>query len=100
VLLWLCLWRRSAAAAPIQPLAWELTYAAHEALKCKKKKKKKKEKKKRKERKEKKRKKRLLPFLLQATSLISIPKSFFFFFCLFAISWAAPTAYGVSQARG
>ena len=27
---------------------------------------------------------------------------FFFFlsFCLFAISWAAPTAYGVSQARG
>ena len=28
--------------------------------------------------------------------------SFFFilFFCLFAISWAAPTAYRVSQARG
>jgi len=26
--------------------------------------------------------------------------SFFFFFCLFAISWAAPTAYGGSQARG
>jgi len=25
---------------------------------------------------------------------------FFFFFCLFAISWAAPTAYGGSQARG
>ena len=25
---------------------------------------------------------------------------FFFFFCLFAISWAAPTAYGDSQARG
>ena len=25
---------------------------------------------------------------------------FFFFFCLFAISWAAPAAYGVSQARG
>ena len=24
----------------------------------------------------------------------------FFFFCLFAISWAAPTAYGGSQARG
>ena len=23
----------------------------------------------------------------------------FLFFCLFAISWAAPTAYGVSQAR-
>ena len=23
-----------------------------------------------------------------------------FFFCLFAISWAAPAAYGVSQARG
>ena len=26
--------------------------------------------------------------------------SFFFFFCLFAISWAAPAAYGGSQARG
>ena len=25
---------------------------------------------------------------------------FFFFFGLFAISWAAPTAYGGSQARG
>ena len=25
---------------------------------------------------------------------------FFFFFCLFAISWAAPSAYGGSQARG
>ena len=26
--------------------------------------------------------------------------SFFFFFCLFAISWATSTAYGGSQARG
>ena len=25
---------------------------------------------------------------------------FFFFFCLFAFSWAAPAAYGGSQARG
>ena len=25
---------------------------------------------------------------------------FFYFFCLFAISWAAPAAYGGSQARG
>ena len=25
---------------------------------------------------------------------------FFFFFCLFATSWAAPLAYGGSQARG
>ena len=25
---------------------------------------------------------------------------FFFFFCLFAISWADPAAYGGSQARG
>ena len=25
---------------------------------------------------------------------------FFFFFCLFAISWAAPSAYRGSQARG
>ena len=33
VLLWL--WCRPAAAAPIQPLAWELPYAAHAALKKK-----------------------------------------------------------------
>ena len=25
---------------------------------------------------------------------------YFFFFCLFAISWAAPTEHGGSQARG
>ena len=29
------LWRRPAAAAPIIPLAWELPYATHEALKRK-----------------------------------------------------------------
>ena len=40
VLLWL--WHRSAAVAPIGPLAWELPYAADSALKIKKKKKKKK----------------------------------------------------------
>ena len=38
VLLWL--WCRSAAIAPIQPLAWELPYAAGGALNSKKKKKK------------------------------------------------------------
>ena len=27
-------------------------------------------------------------------------KTFFFFFCLFSISWATPAAYGDSQARG
>ena len=37
-LLWL--WHRPAAAAPIQPLAWELPYATHAALKSKKRKKK------------------------------------------------------------
>ena len=37
-LLWL--WYRVAAVAPIQPLAWELPYAAGAALKSKKKKKK------------------------------------------------------------
>ena len=31
--------------------------------------------------------------------IIMITKELFFF-CLFAISWAAPAAYGVSQARG
>ena len=33
----------------------------------------------------------------------SVPGYFhvtFFFFCLFAVSWAAPAAYGGSQARG
>ena len=37
---WLWLWRRLAAAAPIQPLGWELSYAAGAALKGRKKKKK------------------------------------------------------------
>ena len=32
-LAWLWLWHRPAAAAPIQPLAWELLYAAPAALK-------------------------------------------------------------------
>ena len=36
MLLWL--WCKPAAAAPIRPLAWELSYAAGEALKKKKKK--------------------------------------------------------------
>ena len=39
-LLWL--WRRLAATAPIQPLAWEPPYAVHVALKTKKKRKEKK----------------------------------------------------------
>ena len=32
----------------------------------------------------------------------NVTKDFFFFFCLlpFAISWAAPMAYGGSQAKG
>ena len=34
---WLWLWRRPAAVAPIRPLAWELQYAAGAALKSKKK---------------------------------------------------------------
>ena len=40
--MWCCceLWHRSAAAAPIQPLAWELTYATGVALKRNQKKKK------------------------------------------------------------
>ena len=42
-LLWLWLWCRLAAAAPIQPLAWEIPYATGAALKRKSKKKKKKE---------------------------------------------------------
>ena len=32
--------------------------------------------------------------------LLGLYKFRFFFFCLFAISWAAPAAYGGSQARG
>ena len=34
------------------------------------------------------------------TLIVSFFSFLFFFFCLFAISWAAPTAYGGSQARG
>ena len=71
-LLWLWLW--PAATAPIGPLAWEPPYAEGAALK-----------------RQKKRRRR------------SILQEIFFFFCLFvvvAISWAAPTAYGGSQARG
>ena len=44
MLLWL--WCRLAAAAPIQPLAWELPYTAQAALEKKKKKKRKEKKKK------------------------------------------------------
>ena len=46
VLLWLWLWRRPAAIAPIPPLAWELPYATSAALKKKKKEKEKKKKRK------------------------------------------------------
>ena len=45
----LWLWHKLAAVAPIQPLAWELPYAAGAALKSEKKKKKKKKKEKKKE---------------------------------------------------
>ena len=37
-------------------------------------------------------------FYKQGVSILFI--LFYFFFCLFAISWAAPAAYGGSQARG
>ena len=37
-LLWLWMWRRPAAAAPVQPLAWEIPYAAGVTIKGKKKK--------------------------------------------------------------
>ena len=43
--MWLWLWHRPVAAAPIQPLAWELLYAQDVALRCLNKKKKKKKKK-------------------------------------------------------
>ena len=38
--------------------------------------------------------------LSSTRQLWTIGAIFFFFFCLFAISWAAPAAYGGSQARG
>ena len=34
------------------------------------------------------------------TAIATLDLSLIFFFCLFAISWAAPAAYGGSQARG
>ena len=40
------------------------------------------------------------PYLVLGSSSIVHPYLFFFFFGLFAMSWAAPVAYGGSQARG
>ena len=40
-----------------------------------------------------------LAFFISLSDKLSIG-SFFFFFCLFAISWAASTAHGGSQASG
>ena len=51
-MLWLWLWRRPAATALIQPLAWELPYATDAALTKKKKKKKKKKRERERERNE------------------------------------------------
>ena len=37
---------------------------------------------------------------LRPTPQLTATPDFFFLFCLFTISWAAPAAYGGSQARG
>ena len=48
----------------------------------------------------------LLQFLVSSPCFLELCKldvdllPILFFFCLFAISWADPTAYGGSQARG
>ena len=101
-LLWL--WCRLAATAPIRPLAWEPPYAVGAALKGRKKK----------------RKKKnvsfsalMWHFRLELTlrsifqglqePLLNFPFFLSFYLLLllfFAISWAAPVAYGGSQARG
>ena len=104
-LLWL--WRRPVATAPIQPLAWEPPYAAGAAqeiattLTPTKDKKTKKQKKQR---------GRGVVFFCFGWGFFGWCVFFCFFFFLsfvvvvivvvVAISWAAPAAYGGSQARG
>ena len=77
-LLWL--WHRPVATVPIRHLAWEPPYAAGAAQEMAKRPKKTKN---------------------EAEGRdVPRPGRFFFFFCLFAFSRAAPAAYGGSQARG
>ena len=42
---------------------------------------------------------KLVDMITQSKNVFKI-QTFFFFFCLFAFSWAAPAAYRDSQARG
>ena len=107
-----CGWQcRLAAAAPIQPLAWELPYAAGAALKKKNKKIKKIEGKKEKKKRKPRDKQLGLPlhstclnFSICTNLLISKQQSstltFFCLFLFFRLFRAAPEAYGGSQARG
>ena len=78
VLLWL--WCRPAAVALIGPLAWELPHVVGVALKSPK--------------------KRGGENMSSLAFLSKSTLNAFFFFCLFAISWATLMAYGGSQARG
>ena len=75
-LLWL--WHRLAAAVPIGPLAWELTYAMGAAQK----------------------KKKNWGSRHGAAVTKTDKSGLFVCFCKFAFSWAVPAAYGGSQARG
>ena len=89
-LLWL--WYRLAATAPIRPLAWESPYASGAGLE--------------KPKRQKDNKEEWGEFCHRDPGIshcqgdASANRIFFLSFCLFAISRAAPAAYGDSQARG
>ena len=85
-LLWL--WRRPEATVPIQPLAWEPPYAEGAAQEKGKKN-------------QGRIRQNMLAHCLKTPDVCLFILFYFiylFIFCLFAISWAAPVAYGGSQA--
>ena len=95
-MLWL--WRRPVAAAPIRPLDWEPPYVLGMAQEKAKRQKTNKQKKKSVESR---RKSKEVALYGRDSQDHSFTELFFLsFFVVVAISWAAPAAYGGSQARG
>ena len=82
-MLWL--WRRLAAAAPIQPLGWELPKAAGEAQKKKKKRKKQKKKKENIKKKKKKKNKKKIKRKKKTKTCTFIEKIYLCIICMFVV---------------